>query len=202
MIDWKRYRNLLIYGGSFDPPHRAHVVLPQRVAQAIGADVVVYIPAGRAPHKLERQQTAAEHRVAMLGLALAGEGSAVVWDDEVRRVARDGKPSYTVQTLERLHELIHPDARLRLLIGTDQVAIFESWFDWERVLELAEPAVMVRRPETHAALPEIWRDRVVEVDAMEVSSTAVRQAVAAGEPIEAMVGVEVARYIAEKGLYL
>lgn len=207
--DLSRCRRLLIFGGSFDPPHVAHVELPRCVAEAIGADVVVYIPAGRAPHKLDQQQTDPRHRLAMLKLAIADEPHAVVLSDEIERAA-DGRPSYTVDTLETLRRRLDAagsadtssgGAEMRLLIGTDQVAIFESWREWERVMELAEPVVMMRPPHTAEDLPPAWRDRVVAVPETPVSSTAVRARVAAGRSLEGWVHPDVAAYIAEHGLY-
>ncbi len=198
--DLTRYRRPLIFGGSFDPPHLAHVALPKRVAEAIHADAVLYIPAGRAPHKLDRAQTAPAHRLAMLRLALADEPDAVILTEELDR-AVDGRPSYTIDTLEALRPRLAPDATMRLLIGTDQVKIFETWKDWQRIIELAEPVVMVRPPQTPRDLPEAWRDRVVEAPVVEVSSTQLRQRLAAGEPTRDLLHPAVADYIAEHGLY-
>jgi len=198
--DLSAYRRLLIFGGSFDPPHTAHVELPRRVAQAIDADVVVYVPAGRAPHKLDKVQTDPAHRLAMLRLALANEPGTEILTDEIDRVA-DGRPSYTVDTLEQLNQRIAPDAQMRLLIGTDQVSIFDSWYQAERVIELAEPVVMMRPPTTADDLPPAWRPRVVAVPTTDVSSTAVRQRVAEAKPVDDMVHPDVAAYIAQHGLY-
>jgi len=201
------YKNILLFGGSFDPPHRAHVELPQQAAKAIGADLIAYIPAGRAPHKLDREQTDPHHRLAMLRLALdeaPGEVRTIVLTDEIER--GPDEPSYTVDTLEMLHQRIDPDARLRLLIGADQVRIFDSWRKPERVIELAEPVVMVRPPDTKASLlasvPETqpqqaWADRLVETTVMDVSSTEIREQPASNDSIcEA-----VADYIQSHGLY-
>ncbi|MEE9405327.1 MAG: nicotinate (nicotinamide) nucleotide adenylyltransferase [Algisphaera sp.] len=199
------FRRVLVFGGSFDPPHLAHVSLPEQVRQAIGADVVVYMPAGRAPHKLNKQQTDSKHRLAMLRLALADAieaKTAVVLEDEIRRVEQDGRPSYTVDTLTELQKQIDPGAEMRLLIGTDQVRIFKTWRAWERVIELAQPVVMVRPPETKLDLPEAWRDRVVEVATSKISSTQVRQQVAVGGAMEGMLAGNVATYIRKNKLYL
>ena len=198
--DLARFRRLLIFGGSFDPPHVAHAELPLLVAAQIGADVVVYVPAGKAPHKLDKVQTDPQHRLAMLRRAVSELPHAVVVTDEIDRVA-DGRPSYTVDTLEQLAPRLHPEAEMRLLIGTDQVDIFDSWHRAERVIELAEPVVMMRPPTTADDLPEAWRSRVVAVPTTEVSSTAVRARVAAGESLDGWVAPEVAAYIAECGLY-
>jgi nicotinate-nucleotide adenylyltransferase len=209
MAQLSNFRRPLIFGGSFDPPHVGHVALPAAVARAIEADGVVYIPAGRAPHKLDQRQTDPHHRLAMLRLALA-PGSCpdapgtLIRTDEIDRV-EDGRPSYTVDTLEAFAEELHPDATMRLLIGVDQVRIFDSWREWRRVIELAEPVVMRRgdepRPQGDSGLPPEWENRVVDVPAVDVSSTEVRRRVAAGASLEGRVVPAVAEYIAEHGLY-
>ena len=193
-------RTLLVFGGSFDPPHVAHVDLPRQVAAALNADATLYVPAGRAPHKLHLTQTDPVHRVAMLRLALADEPWAHVWTGEVDRAA-DGRPSYTVDTIERLREQLGPGVTMRLLLGTDQVAIFDTWHRPGRIVELAEPVVMLRRGEGENALPDPWRGRVVHVKPMAVSSTEIRRRVEMEESIVGMVHPAVGRYIGEHGLY-
>lgn len=204
------YQNILLFGGSFDPPHRAHLELPQQAAKAIGADLIAYIPAGRAPHKLDRVQTDPQHRLAMLRLALAdepGEVPTVALTDEIDR--GPDEPSYTVDTLESLHQRIDSEARLRLLIGADQLRIFDSWREPERIITLAEPVVMVRPPDTRealvASLPneqrDEWANRLVDAAQLEISSTAIRERAAAGEPIDDSICKAVADYIDQHGLY-
>ncbi|MEX0655643.1 MAG: nicotinate (nicotinamide) nucleotide adenylyltransferase [Phycisphaeraceae bacterium] len=208
-MDLTACNQIIVFGGSFDPPHRAHVVLPEQVRLAIGADAVAYVPAARAPHKLDRVQTAAEHRLAMLRLALADRPCAVVLTDELDRAA-DGQPSYTVDTLEALRRRLPAHVTLRLLMGADQVRIFDQWRASQRVAELAEPVVMVRPPETKTSLLASlddeaertrWARRLVKVDRMEISSSMVRERVRQGEPVDDLVPPAVARYIAEHGLY-
>ena len=135
----------------------------------------------------------------MLRLALADEPGTTIWTGEADRAA-DGRPSYTVDTLGRLRDELGHGVKMRLLIGADQVAIFDTWHRPNRIVELAEPAVMLRPGE---ALPQdqTWRSRVVQVDAMDLSSTAIRRRVAAGESITGMVHPDVERYIAEHHLY-
>ena len=204
------YKTILLFGGSFDPPHHAHIALPQQVAEAIGADLIAYIPAGRAPHKLDREQTDPAHRLAMLRLALAdqpGPVPSVVLTDEVDR--GPDEPSFTVDTLEALHRRIDQDATMRLLIGADQLRIFETWRQPERIIELAEPVVMVRPPDTSQSLldslaaehREAWAGRMVKADTIDLSSTQLREKIAAGESIEPWTPASVCDYIAEHGLY-
>ncbi|MFW6058621.1 MAG: nicotinate (nicotinamide) nucleotide adenylyltransferase [Phycisphaeraceae bacterium] len=203
-------RYILIFGGTFDPPHRAHVELPEIVRGRLGADCIAYVPAARSPHKLDQQPTDAAHRLAMLRLALEDQPRAVIVTDELDRAAQGDDPSYTVETLQQLRERLGPEVRLRLLIGADQVPAFEKWKDPKRIIELAEPVVMLRPPDTAesllAALPDdaarrFWARRLMPVPALDVSATMVRQRVRAGEPIDDLVPEAVARYIAEQGLY-
>lgn len=202
------YNSALLFGGSFDPPHLAHARLPRLVAEQVGAHVVAYLPAGRAPHKLDQVQTEPHHRLAMLRLALADVQGSLVLTDEIDR--GPDAPSYTVDTLERLRGQLGPGTKLRLLFGGDQLLIFDQWREPERIVELAEPVVMVRPPDTAAsllaALPDDaaraqWAPRLVEVPRMDISSTAVRGRVARGESIDGLVAPGVAGYIAEHGLY-
>jgi nicotinate-nucleotide adenylyltransferase len=199
---------LVIFGGSFDPPHRGHVELPRHVQQAIGADAVVYVPAARSPHKPDRPASAPSHRLAMLQAALNGLDDAVILTDELDRADED-TPSYTVDTLERLRQTLGEDTTLRLLIGADQVPAFDHWHQNQRIVELAEPVVMLRPPFTRQSLLEQvpaaerdrWADRLVEVPAKDVSATEIRDKAGRGEVIDHLVPEPVARYIEQHGLY-
>lgn len=188
----------------------AHIGLPQRVALAVGADQVLFIPAAKAPHKLGQVQTPGHHRAAMLALALSDSPWARISTLELERARHVAEaPSYTVDTLAALNDML-PGRRLRLLMGSDQLMIFQSWKDWRQVVALAEPAVMVRPPHTRdqvlAQLPpgldrNEWAPRLVEVPAMDISSTEIRRKVAAGEDVRGWVDPGVAAYIQEHGLY-
>lgn len=208
-MDQHGYKSVLLFGGSFDPPHHAHVALPPMVRDRLGLGAVAYVPAGRAPHKLDREHTPAHDRLAMLRLAVANIERAFVITDELDRAA-DGRPSYTVDTLADLQQRWGGGVAMRLLIGSDQLRIFHEWRQPRRIIELAEPVVMVRPPDTAesllAELPaqpdrDEWSKRLIEVPAMDVSATAVRSRVQAGKPIDDLVPAAVAGYIAEHGLY-
>jgi len=210
MLDPTAADRLIVYGGTFDPPHRAHVTLPFLVAERLGADGVLFIPAGQPPHKPDRPVAAAAHRLAMLHHALGDRDDAAVCDYEIRQ----GGKSYTWQTLEHLRRTLEEGVELRLLIGADMAVIFDQWARPERIEQLAEPVVMLRPPhETRAALldqlaPErrsTWAKRLVEVPAMDISSTEVRRRLAdptADErALREWLPPAVLHYIREHGLY-
>lgn len=200
--------HILIFGGTFDPPQRAHVELPQYVRNQVDADAIAYIPAAQSPHKMDRQPTEAAHRLAMLELALKDVEHATILTDELDR-AESGRPSYTIDTLRHLQSELPPHVKLRLLIGGDQLPRFAEWKSPEMIVEIADPLVMVRPPQTRESLLEsvsephrgFWHSRLVDVPPMDISGSEVRRRVAAGEPIDDLVGPEVAEYIERHRLY-
>ena len=209
-MDLTQARRLIVFGGSFDPPHIAHEQLPALAMQAINADVVVYVPAARQPLKLDREHTSALHRLAMLRLAVQDLPNAVVFTDELDR-AGNGQPSYTVNTLKTLRHGLSEDAHMRLLIGSDQLRLFDQWKNTDQIIAMAEPLVMVRPPDSREALladlPEgfdrnEWSGRLLPMPLIDVSSTAIRRRVSQGMPIGGLVSERVERYIADHGLYL
>ena len=208
-MDLSRCKRLLILGGTFDPPHRAHVTLPRLVMQALDADVIAYVPAARQPLKLDRPPTCAIHRLAMLRLALADVPQAVILTDELDR-AGDGQPSYTINTLRNLRHRLNAATQMRLLIGADQLRLFDQWQSVEEVIALAEPVVMVRPPDTRAALladlpagfdRRQWSPRIIALPLIDISATAIRRRVSQGRSIADMVDPRVAQYIAAHSLY-
>ena len=185
-------RCVLIFGGTFDPPHRAHIDLPIAARDAIGADWLLYVPAGRSPLKRENPIASDDDRVAMLrGVLRALERASVSTIELETGSAGESDlrpPSYTVDTLARLHEFAPPATRFRLLIGADQAVEFHRWREADRIVELAEPAVMLRPPldsdaafrdslRAHRPEPQVerWARRVVALPVSPTSATDVRE---------------------------
>lgn len=190
-------QRLGVFGGSFDPVHRAHLALAQAALQSLRLARVLWIPAGQ-PWQKTRTMTPAVHRLAMLRLALEDEPRFTLDDRETRREG----PSYTLDTLRELHAE-EPQARLFLLIGQDQFAGFHTWRGCEQILALAELAVAARPgglPSPPAAVPA-HPHHVLPLPPRDVSATALRARVAAGASIADLVPPEVARYIDHHGLY-
>jgi len=211
-------RRVLLFGGMFDPPHLGHVELPTRALNAVFGDAgwLLYVPAARSPHKPEGERASAAERVAMLELALSGRERGAIWTDELDR-AVSGEPSYWIVTVERARALLGTDADLRFLIGADQAVSFHRWRGPHEIIAMARPVVLLREPWTTAEMlvdalhateawreSELatWRDGIVDVGTLEVSSSTIRR------ELEEHLGVpagwmdrRVVEYIEERKLY-
>lgn len=195
-----------IYGGTFSPVHNGHVAAAKAFMEQMWLDVLYVIPTGVTPHKQMDGEVTAAQRLAMCKLAFADTEGVIVSDLEMRREGR----SYTVDTLQALSG---EDRRLFLLMGTDMMLTLGSWRAPERIFELCYP-VYVRRESDKALDAEIVQKialynqtygkvvRRIVADPIEVSSTQIRQAIRAGQSIDALVPASVAAYIKENGLYL
>ena len=115
--------NIGIYGGSFNPPHKGHMLAAAQCRAALGLERVIVIPAAVPPHKaLADGSPDAQTRLALTKLAVRGLDGFEVSDMELRREG----PSYTVDTLRQL-AAEHPDDTLWLMMGTDMFLSFSSW---------------------------------------------------------------------------
>jgi nicotinate-nucleotide adenylyltransferase len=191
-------RRLAMFGGAFDPPHRAHLALAQAAVQQLQLDRVQVFPTGDAWHK-QRTLSPAEHRLAMARLAFAPLPQAVIDDRELRRTG----PTYSVDTLREL-KAEHPGATLYLLMGEDQAAGFTRWHAWEEVARLAVLAVAQRGESAGlAALQALPGVRVepLLLPRMPDSATEIRARLTAGQDITQLVDPAVASYIARHNLY-
>jgi nicotinate-nucleotide adenylyltransferase len=186
-----------IFGGTFDPPHIAHVALARTALAELGLDAVRWIPAG-APWQKQRRITASEHRAAMVALAIRGEARFVLDRREIERAG----PSYTLDTVREL-EAEQPGSEWFLIIGQDQYLGLPTWQGWRELLARVTLAV-AHRPGADRAVPEALRGvahRQVGLPMMDISATEIRARVAHGQGIDSMVPPAVARYIAQHQLY-
>jgi len=192
-----------ILGGTFDPPHIAHLVIADQARSQLSLSCVSLVPAGQPPHKLDRPITPIEHRLAMTQLAIAGDPGLALSRVDVDRPG----PHYTADTLALLRAT-HPDDELYLLIGSDSLRDLTAWREPARIVAQARLAVM-RRPDAdldisrlESALPGI-SGRVEWLDApwLDISSSDIQRRVRAGLSIRHLVPTAVERYIVEYGLY-
>lgn len=197
-------RQIGVFGGTFDPPHVGHLIAAAELGHVLALDRLLFVPAGRPPHKATRDVGSDAHRVAMLRLAIADNAS---FELSTVDLGRDG-PSFTADLLARLHELLRP-VDLVFLMGEDSLRDLPGWHRPDRIAAIAEIGV-ASRPSIDAdveairrAVPETEdRLRLVRVPGIEVSSSDIRRRVAAGAPIAYQVPPAVERYILDHGLYL
>jgi nicotinate-nucleotide adenylyltransferase len=191
-------RRIGLFGGSFDPPHNAHLALARAARDALALDELRWLPAGL-PWQKSRTPSAAGHRRAMVEAAIAGEPCMAL---EAIELERSG-PSYTIDTVQALAAR-EPGCEWWLLIGQDQHANLASWERWRELLARVRLAVAVRPGVSRAAPPEVaaFRHVAIPMPAMDLSATALRAAVAVGADISQLVPPGVARYIDLHGLYL
>jgi nicotinate-nucleotide adenylyltransferase len=192
-----------IFGGSFDPVHNAHVALARACQAQAALDEVWFTPAARQPLKPSGPHATGDQRRAMLELVAAQKPSWRVCTLELDR----GGVSYTVDTLREI-DLARPMDELFFLIGADALADVSHWKEPAEILRLAQPLVVRRAGERSPDLDWLARlglpekpPRLVDMPAMDISSSEIRRRVASGEAIDALVPRAVAAYIAEHRLY-
>jgi nicotinate-nucleotide adenylyltransferase len=187
-----------MFGGAFDPPHRAHVALARAAIAQLSLDRLFIFPTGDAWHKA-RALTPAGHRLAMARLAFAGVQGAVVDDLELRRTG----PTYSLDTLRELQARF-PAALLHLLMGEDQAAGFTRWHGWQEIVRMAVLCVAGRGDgagvEALRALPGA-RLQILQLPQMPESATEIRARLTAGQEIAELVEPAVASYIESHSLY-
>lgn len=188
-----------LYGGSFDPVHRGHLLVAHAALEELGLDRLHLIPATQSPFKPESQPAGAALRLRMLRLAFAGQTRMVVDAREIQR----GGVSYSIDTV-RTFQSEFPGADLFWLIGADHVAALPRWRDAEDLARRVE-FVVIPRPGTDAppppSLPAPFRLRHLRGFPLALSSSEIRDRVRRDLPIRHLVPAAVAELITAEGLY-
>ncbi len=206
--------DVMLVGGTFDPPHLAHIRLSCQAREVVAPKALLYfVPAARSPLKDGGPEASGQARTEMLRLALKGIEQGDVWTDELDR-AEAGEPSYWVVTLRRARELIGRAQRLYFLIGADQALSFERWKSPDEILELAQVVVInrggVRTKQELAerlegsALGDRLVDAWCEVEHLDISATDVRLFLSESREnrIQFMLHPDVLNYIKARSLYI
>jgi nicotinate-nucleotide adenylyltransferase len=193
-VGLSRARRIGVFGGTFDPPHNAHVALARAALDALALDELRWIPAGQ-PWQKARAISPAAQREAMVRLAIDGEPRFVLDRSEIERAG----PSVTLDTVRALQG----EGALFLVIGADQYAGLHTWRGWRELLGLVTLAVANRPGPRPAVDAEVQREphRVVPLPMLDIAATDIRARVARNLPIDAMVPAAVARYIELNHLY-
>lgn len=194
-----------VLGGTFDPVHRAHLVMAEEVKRRLDLDEILFVPAGRPWLKIDHSISPVEHRVQMVRLAVRGKPHFKLSTVEVERAG----PTYTVDTIAGLRQQMGREDELFFILGWDSVAGLPSWREPSRLIEMCR-LVAVPRPgypppdmmALESLIPGI-SERLVIMDKpeLDISSSEIRERVARGLSIHDLVPRPVARYIKEHGLY-
>jgi len=184
-----------VMGGTFDPVHTAHVVVAAEIRDRLGLDRVLLVVAGDPWQKRGRVVASAADRVALARCAVDGLDGLEVSTVEVEREGA----SVTADTLEALQA---PDRTLFLVLGADAVANMGTWRRLDETKHLAEIVVVERAGDLEVHPPgEGWRVHHVAVPRLDISSTDIRDRLAAGRPIAGLVPPAVVTEITRRGLY-
>ena len=193
-------RRLGILGGTFDPPHAGHLAAALAVQTQVGLDDVVLMVANEPWQKVgDRQVTPARLRFEMTDALVQGISGLRADDREIRR----GGPTYTVDTLEEIYTE-QPDTEIFLIVGADTANRLETWHRASDVVSLSTIVIVNRDDSTNTA-PEFLHDaRVVNVsmNPVDVSSSAIREAIALGESIDSATSSSVESIIRDRSLYV
>ena len=172
-------RRIGVFGGAFDPPHIGHRVVAQDVLERLHLDQLLVVPTAHPVHR--ETSLSAGLRLELTRVAFADADRIDVSDIEFE----NDRPSYMVETLESIRDR-QGAADLWLIIGSDQYAVFETWNEPERILELAQLAVMKRGEDTIQPDPR-FPYTSVDVTRIDVSGQAIRRRIALGQSIKYLV---------------
>ncbi|MXW82241.1 MAG: nicotinate (nicotinamide) nucleotide adenylyltransferase [Rhodothermaceae bacterium] len=192
--------NVGIFGGSFDPPHCAHLRIAEFARSNFGLELILWVPAYDPPHKSQKQLSQYQDRLGMVRAAIADYGHYRVSDIE----STIERPTYTIRMLDALRER-YPDADFYLILGSDSLKQFHTWMRPDviarRVQILVYPRAGYLVGETD--LPEYLRGRVQFMEAPEIAISAehIRSRFSGGQPVRHLVSDDVHSYIAKHRLY-
>lgn len=187
-----------LFGGSFNPPHIAHLIIAEIVRDQFGLEEVWWIPNATPPHKPDEDLVAADHRLKMTRRAVESNSNFRVSGVEVEREG----VSYTVETLRVLQE-DYPDVDFGLIIGSDSLDYFAEWHEPDEIVDRV-PLIVYKRPGGLESVAEprfANRVRYAAAPVMEVSGTEIRARCRKGRSIRYLVPEEVRTYIEAHGLY-
>ena len=205
--------NIGLFGGVFDPVHRAHIKMARMAADQLRLDSVRWIPVGNPVHK--EIDTPAKHRLNMLKIALNNLKDERMVIDQRELCNSISKPSYTYETIKSLMEDF-PKKRFFWILGEDQLLKFKSWKNWKWLLRnlvlvlCRRPKSNIRKKKSFTYLSEMiksleeygGRIRLLDVSSDNVSSSFIRDFIRNRQDPFDMLDKEVYEYAKKNNLYL
>ncbi|WP_303823939.1 nicotinate-nucleotide adenylyltransferase [Ruminococcus flavefaciens] len=192
-----------IYGGSFNPVHNGHIHLAETAVKEFGLDRLFLLPSKKSPHRSSAEYAPDEDRLEMLRLACKDNSLLYVSDYEIK----SDRVSYTIYTVEHFRREF-PDDELYLLVGSDMLLCFDTWYRYEEILAQVTLCVISREsgdiPALRAKAEKLGKSGrilVSEAAPTEVSSTEIRKKIAKNKDFACYLDENVVQYIRSKGLY-
>ena len=201
-------RKIALFGGTFDPIHLGHTTVAAEAAEHIGAEKIIFIPAKRSVLKNSLPEASNNDRLKMIALAIAGSKKFLLSGYELEKSG----PSYTLETVRQFQADYGSTTYIYWLVGADSI---DELPRWHRIVELIDEcnlSVMYRagyEPPDFAKSEAIWgpgstqklQRNVIRTSLIDISSTQIRNSLAAGRDVAGMLNPLVADYIREHGLY-
>ncbi len=201
-------KKIALFGGTFDPIHLGHTRVAEKAAQHINPHQLIFIPARRSPLKQNAPVAGDRERFKMIQLAIKNYQRFKVSDYELKKQ----KPSYTLHTVRAFKKMFGQNSAIYWLVGADTIKELHAWYKIEELIDECNISVMYRagypQPQFRKFKP-IWgyqrveklKQNIVRTPLIDISSTKVRNRLAAGKDVSKMIHPAVEEFIKQRGLY-
>jgi len=205
----KYYKKIGIMGGTFNPIHIGHLVTAQEALSQFNLDIVIFIPTGDPPHKIQNEIASAEDRYIMAVIATSSNSSFFVSRMEIDRKGK----SYTIDTVRQLKVIYGKDSMLYFITGADAILEILTWKNTSVIVSLSK-FIAATRPGYDLSRIDDLRKRlfgsikaadkkiyIMEIPALSISSTDIRDRIRHDRPIDYLLPEGVSKYILKNELY-
>lgn len=201
-------RKIALFGGTFDPIHLGHTTVAAAAADRIGAEKIVFVPAKCSPLKDFFPEAGEDDRLKMIALAIAGNKKFQLSNYELRKP----KPSYTLETVRQFQADYGSETLIYWLVGADSIDELPRWYGIVELIDECNLCVMFRagcEPPDFAKFTALWgpqrveklQQNVIKTPLIDMSSTEIRNRLAASRDVTDMLAPPVADYIRKYSLY-
>ena len=203
-----RKKNIILFGGSFDPVHRGHIEVAVFAAQYLHAQKCLFVPAKRSPLKINAPLASDEHRLEMIKLAIADNLKLDISDYEIKKL----EPSYTIDTVNHFKNIFDEDTELCWLVGADCLKEFPYWHKIKNLIDICKICIMYRagceKPDISRYADILGEERILKLQhaiiptpLVDISSTEIRKLLKEGQDANELLPRNVAQYIQKNQLY-
>jgi len=191
-----------ILGGTFNPIHYGHLFIASEVKDRLKLDKVIFVPAGKAPHKKVKGANPDE-RYEMVSLAIKGNSSFEVSSTEIEKSKIIDSPTFTLETIEGFMKIYGERTKIYFIVGLDEMLQISTWKEPKKLLELCKFVVVTRPGYELGKLDKKIASKVIilKVPGLEISASDIRKRIRAGKPIRYLLPRSVEEYICKKRLY-